>query len=114
MTHLNVTPAAIAHLKSALAKQQHATAIRLGVKTAGCSGYAYVIDYATAPTAEDECLECDGLPIVIDPLSGPLLSGTEVDLKVEGLNRTLRFVNPNVVSECGCGESFAVGGAVPV
>jgi iron-sulfur cluster assembly protein len=112
--NLIVTPDAIAHLKSALSRNTDATAVRLGVKTSGCSGYAYVVDYAIAPTEQDLQLSFDGLPVVVDPLSQPLLSGTEIDLRVEGVNRALRFINPNVVSECGCGESFAVGAAVPV
>ena len=111
---ITVTAQANAHLKQALAKHAEATAIRLGVKTSGCSGYAYVVDYATAPTDVDEVFNFDGLMLVVDPISRPLLNGTEVDLVVEGVNRTLRFHNPNVVSECGCGESFAVGASVPV
>lgn len=112
--NLHMTSEAIGHLKAALAKKAEAQAVRLGVKTSGCSGYAYVVDYADAPTAQDLCLEFDGLAVVVDPLSQPLLSGTEVDLRVEGVNRTLTFSNPNVVSECGCGESFAVGASVPL
>ena len=111
---ITVTAKANQHLKNALAKHPDAMAIRLGVKTSGCSGYAYVVDYATSPTDVDEILEFDGLQLVVDPISRQLLHGTEVDLVVEGVNRTLRFHNPNVVSECGCGESFAVGAAVPV
>ena len=76
------------------------------MKTSGCSGYAYVIDYAKQPTEADRQIEVDGLTILIDPISEPLLAGTTVDLKTEGVNRTLYFDNPNVVSECGCGESL--------
>jgi iron-sulfur cluster assembly protein len=114
MMNLTLSPEAIAHLKGALGRSTEATAVRLGVKTSGCSGYAYVVDYAVAPTEQDLVLDFDGLPVVVDPLSQPLLSGTEIDLRVEGVNRALRFLNPNVVSECGCGESFAVGAAVPL
>lgn len=114
MMNLTLTPDAIAHLKKALARDTDATAVRLGVKTSGCSGYAYVVDYAVAATDQDLQLDFDGLPVVVDPLSQPLLSGTEIDLRIEGVNRALRFTNPNVVSECGCGESFAVGAAVPL
>ena len=112
--NLVVTPEAVDHLKAALARNTVATVIRLGVKTSGCSGYAYVIDYAQAPTDADQLFDINGLTIVVDPISEPLLVGTTVDLKIEGANRTLRFDNPNVVSECGCGESFAVGGSVPL
>ena len=112
--NLEITPDAIAHLKAALAKNTEAQAVRLGVKTSGCSGYAYVVDYAPSATEQDLALDFDGLSVVIDPLSQPLLAGTVVDLRVEGVNRALSFDNPNVVSECGCGESFAVGAAVPL
>ena len=112
--NLVVTPEAVDHLKGALERKKDAAAIRLGVKTSGCSGYAYVIDYAKAPTDVDLLIDVDGLTIVVDPISEPLLAGTTVDLKVEGVNRTLSFDNPNVVSECGCGESFAVGASVPL
>ena len=112
--NLVMTPEAVDHLKGALSRNTDATAIRLGVKTSGCSGYAYVIDYAKGPTDADRLIDVDGLTIVVDPISEPLLAGTTVDLKIEGVNRTLRFDNPNVVSECGCGESFAVGASVPL
>ncbi len=112
--NINVTPEAVEHLKGALDRHGDASAIRLGVKTSGCSGYAYVMDYAKQPTDVDRVLDFDGLQILIDSISEPLLIGTTVDLKVEGVNRTLRFENPNVVSECGCGESFAVGASVPL
>ena len=112
--NLVVTPEAVDHLRGALRRNREASAIRLGVKTSGCSGYAYVIDYAEQPTEADRQIEIDGLTIVIDPISEPLLAGTTVDLKIEGVNRTLQFDNPNVVSECGCGESFAVGASVPL
>lgn len=110
--NLKLTSSAILHLKSALNRSDKASAIRLGVTTSGCSGYAYVLEYALGSTDEDLQLDFDGLCIFIDPLSKPLLEGTEIDLKVEGVNRTLSFNNPNVVSECGCGESFAVGASV--
>ena len=112
--NLVVTPEAVDHLRGALQRNSEASAIRFGVKTSGCSGYAYVIDYAEQPTETDRQIEVDGLKILIDPISEPLLAGTTVDLKIEGVNRTLYFDNPNVVSECGCGESFAVGASVPL
>ena len=111
---LNLTSSAIEHLKSALERHGTARAVRLGVKTSGCSGYAYVLDYALMPTDKDQRLDFDGLTIVIDPISQPLLAGTKIDLKVDGVNKTLSFENPNVVSECGCGESFAVGASIPL
>lgn len=109
-----VTAEAVDHLKRALECNNEAIAIRFGVKTSGCSGYAYVIDYAEQPSEADRQIEVDGLQIVIDPISEPFLVGTTVDLKIEGVNRMLCFDNPNVVSECGCGESFAVGASVPL
>lgn len=112
--NLTVTTEATDHLKQALARNPEAVAVRLGVKTSGCSGYAYVVDYATEATEHDTQIEFNGLPVLVDALSAPLLAGTVVDLKIEGVNRTLRFENPNVVSECGCGESFAVDASVPL
>ena len=85
--NLVVTPEAIDH-GGALRRNREASAIRLGVKTSGCSGYAYVIDYAEQPTEADRQIEVDRLTIVIDPISEPLLAGTTVDLKIGGKPHT--------------------------
>ena len=82
--------------------------IRLGVKTSGCSGMAYVLEYVDQLEEEDSVFEFDGVKVVVDPKSLVYLDGTELDFVKEGLNEGFQFNNPNVASECGCGESFNV------
>ena len=82
--------------------------LRLGVRKSGCNGWAYVIDYADAVGADDAVFEQDGLKVIVDHDSLPMLDGTEVDFVKDGLNEVFRFDNPNVAGECGCGESFNV------
>lgn len=82
--------------------------LRLGVRKSGCNGWAYVIDYADAVDADDAVFEQDGLKVIVDQDSLPMLDGTQVDFVKDGLNEVFRFDNPNVAGECGCGESFNV------
>ncbi len=83
--------------------------IRLSVKTSGCSGYAYVLDFVEQAEDKDELIELDAtLTLALDPKAVTVLRGTEIDLVTEGLNQTIKFNNPNVVGECGCGESFSI------
>jgi iron-sulfur cluster assembly protein len=82
--------------------------LRVGVKKTGCSGYAYVVDYADAVGANDVVFEQGGVKIIVDPESLALIDGTEVDFVKQGLNEAFKFRNPNVKGECGCGESFSV------
>lgn len=84
------------------------TGLRLGVKKTGCSGFAYVLDYADATGPDDVVFEDRGVRIVVDRASLPYVDGTRVDFVREGLNQAFRFENPNVRDECGCGESFNV------
>jgi len=87
---------------------RHGVGLRLGVKKIGCSGFAYVVNLADKVTDEDEVYEDRGVRIVVNSAQLPLLRGTEIDFVREGLNETFAFRNPNVKTECGCGESFAV------
>jgi len=106
---INLTPTAVFYLKKSLQKYPNAIGIRIGVKDSGCSGKAYVIDYASDITSEDDTiLEIDGLKIIVDNASIAYIKGTTLDCVQEGLNELLKFINPNVVNECGCGESFQV------
>lgn len=105
---LQVTEKAAAHLGRQLAQNEQAQGIRLGVKPSGCSGYMYVVDFVETPTEQDIALDFHGVPVFVDDLSYPMMDAVEVDLVTEGLNKGLRFINANAVSECGCGESFAV------
>lgn len=82
--------------------------LRVGVRKTGCSGYAYVIDYADSVGSEDVVFEDDGVKVVVDSDSLALIDGTEVDFIKDGLNEAFKFRNPNVKGECGCGESFSI------
>ena len=82
--------------------------LRLTVKTSGCSGMAYALEFADAADQDDLRLESHGVMLLINPKSLPYLNGTELDFVREGLNEGFKFNNPNVKSQCGCGESFTV------
>ena len=85
--------------------------MRFGVRKTGCSGYAYAVDIAERIAADDVIVEQDGIKLVVDPASVPLVDGTEIDFVRQGLNATFVFRNPNVTGECGCGESFTIDSA---
>ena len=80
----------------------------MGVRTSGCSGMAYVLEFVDELDAEDVVFEDHGVKVIVDPKSLVYLDGTELDYGREGLNEGFKFNNPNVKSECGCGESFNV------
>ena len=82
--------------------------MRLGVKKTGCSGYAYVVNYADEVAAGDVVFEVAGVKVIVDADSLHFVDGTEIDFVRDGLNEAFRFRNPNVRGECGCGESFSV------
>ena len=82
--------------------------LRLGVRTSGCSGMAYTLEFVDESTAEDLAFESHGVRVIIDPKSLTFLDGTELDFVREGLNEGFKFNNPNVKATCGCGESFNV------
>lgn len=94
------------HVAGFLAKRGKGVGIRLGVKTSGCSGLAYKLEFADDALPEDLVFESHGVKVLIDPKSLPYLEGTELDYTKEGLNEGFKFNNPNVKGECGCGESF--------
>jgi len=95
------------HVTNYLAKRGKGVGIRLGVRTTGCSGMAYKLEFADeAP--EDIVFEGHGVKVLVDPKSLPYIDGTELDYTREGLNEGFKFNNPNVKNECGCGESFNV------
>lgn len=105
---ITLTDAAAARLNELLAQQQAAIALRLGVTTSGCSGFAYTMDFAEAPGEDDEVFEDHGIRLLVDRKHVGYLDGMEVDFVRDGLNRSFQFKNPNVTATCGCGESFAV------
>ena len=105
---ISVTEAAAGHVQRQLDARGHGEGIRIGVKTSGCSGLAYVLEFVDAVQPEDEVFEDFGVKMLVDPKSLVYLDGTIVDFAKEGLNEGLEFRNPNVAGECGCGESFTV------
>lgn len=105
---ITMTDAAVQHVARYLETRGHGFGIRLGVRTSGCSGMAYVLEFVDNQESEDTVFESRGVRVVIDPKSLLYLDGTELDFVKEGLNEGFKFNNPNVSSECGCGESFNV------
>lgn len=105
---ITMTDAAADHINKFLAGRGKGDGIRLGVRTSGCSGMAYVLEFVDEVQAEDQVFEDHGVKVVIDPKSLVYLDGTELDFVKEGLNEGFKFNNPNVRNECGCGESFNI------
>ena len=105
---ISLTPAAARHVEKSLQKRGSGLGLRLAVKTSGCSGFAYALEFVDAANGEDQCFEAHGVTIVVDPRSLSILDGTELDFVREGLNEGFKFHNPNAKNNCGCGESFAV------
>jgi iron-sulfur cluster assembly protein len=105
---VTVTEAAAQHISRHLASRGKGIGIRLGVRTSGCSGMAYVLEFVDAAESEDNVFEQSGVKVIIDPKSLVYLEGTELDFVKEGLNEGFKFNNPNISGECGCGESFTV------
>lgn len=96
------------HVAKYMAKRGKGIGLRLGVRTSGCSGMAYKLEFADIVNPDDIEFQSHGVRVLIDPKSLPYLDGTELDYAREGLNEGFRFNNPNVKDSCGCGESFNV------
>jgi len=107
-TEITLTARAADHISRYLKQHGGGVALRLGVKTTGCSGHQYVIEPAQDVTKKDCVFESNGVKIVVDNLSISYLAGTELDYVREGLQEGFRFSNPNVMETCGCGASFSV------
>jgi iron-sulfur cluster assembly protein len=105
---ISLTTAAAERVRNFLSKRGKGEGLRLGVRTSGCSGMAYVIEYADKIDPEDLVYESNGVKVIVDPKSLSYLDGTELDYTREGLNEGFKFNNPNVKDSCGCGESFNV------
>ncbi len=105
---VTLTEAAARHVQRYLAKRGKGIGVRLGVKTTGCSGLAYKLEFADEIHPEDVTFESNGIRVLIDPKSLAYLDGTELDFAREGLNEGFKFNNPNEKDRCGCGESFNV------
>ena len=105
---ISVTPKAAVQIRKALAKRGGGVGLRVAVKTSGCSGYAYALEFADAAADDDLSFESEGVQLLVDSRSLPLIDGTQLDWVREGLNEGFKFNNPNAASNCGCGESFTV------
>ena len=105
---ISMTPAAADRVRSFLANRGKGLGLRVGVKTTGCSGLAYVLEFVDELNDDDQVFEYDDLKLIVDGKSLVYIDGTELDFTKEGLNEGFQFNNPNVNGECGCGESFTV------
>jgi iron-sulfur cluster assembly protein len=105
---ITLTPKAANHVQNYIAKRGKGIGLRLGVRTTGCSGLAYKLEFADEAHESDHQFESNGVKVLVDPKSLPYIDGTELDYTREGLNEGFKFKNPKVKDECGCGESFNV------
>ena len=105
---ISLTPAAATRVEKFLASRGKGIGLRLGVKTTGCSGMAYTLEFVDDMQPEDTSFDSHGVKVIVDPKSLAYIDGTELDFTKEGLNEGFKFNNPNVKDECGCGESFTV------
>jgi len=105
---ISISEAAARHVNRYIAKRGKGEGVRMGVKTTGCSGLAYKIEYADEIAPEDVVFEDNGAKVLVDPKSLAYIDGTQLDFVREGLNEGFRFINPNERDRCGCGESFRV------
>jgi iron-sulfur cluster assembly protein len=105
---ISLTTAAAERVRNFLTSRGSGLGLRLGVRKTGCSGYAYVINYAEDSRPDDVVFEDQGVKVFVDRDSLAYIDGTEVDFVKQGLNEAFKFRNPNVKGECGCGESFNV------
>ncbi len=105
---ITVTETAAQHIKSQLQQRGKGEGIRVGVKTTGCSGLAYVLEFVDQQKPEDQIFLNYGVQVFVDPKSLLYIDGTQMDFTKEGVNEGFKFTNPNVKGECGCGESFTI------
>jgi len=105
---ITLTESAAKHVQNFLAKRGKGVGLRLGVRTSGCSGMAYKLEFADAADGDDLQFTSHGVTVLVDQHSLPYIDGMELDYTREGLNEGFKFNNPNVKDACGCGESFKV------
>lgn len=105
---VTLTAQAAEHIEKYLSKRGKGLGLRLGVRTTGCSGMAYKLEYVDDPDTDDQVFESHGVKVFVDPKSLAYLDGTQLDYAREGLNEGFKFSNPNEKATCGCGESFTV------
>ncbi|MBL4571948.1 MAG: iron-sulfur cluster assembly protein IscA [Gammaproteobacteria bacterium] len=105
---ISISNTAAQHVADQLADRGHGIGIRVGVKTTGCSGMAYVLEFVDKIEVGDQVFEEQGVKIIVDPKSLAYIDGTEMDFVKQGVNEGFEFKNPNAKGECGCGESFSI------
>lgn len=105
---ISITEKAAKKIQQTIQRRGKGIGIRIGVKTTGCSGLAYVLEYVDVINDTDQCIECNNCKIFIDPKSCPYLEGVVIDYVRQGLNEGFEFKNPNERDRCGCGESFRI------
>lgn len=105
---ITLTETAAKHVQNFISKRGKGVGLRIGVRTTGCSGMAYKLEFADALGDDDLQFQSHGVTLLVDPKSMPYIDGMELDFQREGLNEGFKFNNPNVKNECGCGESFQV------
>ncbi|MDF0378703.1 MULTISPECIES: iron-sulfur cluster assembly protein IscA [unclassified Methylophilus] len=105
---VTLTPSAAGRVQKFLESRGKGLGLRVGVKTSGCSGMAYTLEFVDEAREEDQIFESHGIKVLVDPTSLVYLDGTELDYTKEGLNEGFKFSNPNAKANCGCGESFSV------
>lgn len=105
---ITITSNAADHIRNFITKRGKGEGVRIGVKTSGCSGMAYTLEFVDDIQPEDHVFEQDGVKVFVDPKSLVYLDGTQVDYAKDGLQEGFKFENPNVKESCGCGESFHV------
>ena len=105
---ITLTNSAAERVRTFLANRGKGSGLRLGIKTSGCSGLAYVLEFVDELNEDDNVFEQDGVKVIVDTKSLVYLDGTQLDFVKEGLNEGFKFINPNVKDQCGCGESFNV------
>ena len=105
---ITLTASAANHVQNYLTKRGKGIGLRFGVRTTGCSGMAYKLEFVDAASEEDQTFESNGVKVFVDPKSLVYIDGTELDFVKEGLNEGFKFNNPKEKDKCGCGESFNV------
>ena len=105
---ITLTESAADRVKTFLEKRGKGIGLRLGIKTSGCSGLSYMLEFVDTLNEDDQVCEQHGVKVIVDTKSLVYLDGTQLDFVKEGLNEGFKFTNPNVKDECGCGESFNV------
>ena len=105
---ITLTESAADRVKTFLEKRGKGIGLRLGIKTSGCSGSSYMLEFVDTLNEDDQVFEQHGVKVIVDTKSLVYLDGTQLDFVKEGLNEGFKFTNPNVKDECGCGESFNV------